>query len=243
MFESSTPTNKYTARKEFFFLLLVGLFLGSLTMLNILGISRILDLSFNIFSYTIPFKLTIGVLAYPLTFLCTDLISELYGQKRANSVVWIGLILNLWVFLVLWLGAYLPKDVNTDDTAFLAIKNSAYATISASMVAYLLAQFCDVKIFHFLKKLTKGKHLWLRNNVSTLTSQLVDSIAVMLIAHYQANAFNLKGQDDLFNSLLTLILSSYLFKFVVALLDTIPFYLLVKFLSTYLNINTEKDIS
>lgn len=243
MFNSSTNIDKYTVRKEIFLLLLVGLFLGSLTMLNILGISRILDLSFTIFNYAIPFKLTIGVLAYPLTFLCTDLISELYGQKRANSLVWIGLILNIWVFLVLWLGASLPKLEGTDDTAFLAIKNSAYATISASMVAYLLAQFCDVKIFHFLKKLTKGKHLWLRNNVSTLTSQLVDSTAVMLIAHYQANAFNLKGQDDLFNSLLILILSSYLFKFVVALLDTIPFYFLVKLMSNYLNIDPKKDIS
>lgn len=242
MFDYLQNADKYTIRKERVFLFLVGLFLGSLTMLNILGISRILDLSFTLFGYEIPFKLTIGVLAYPITFLCTDLISELYGEKRANSVVWVGLFLNFWVLFILWLGSSLPKLEGTNDAAFLVIRDSAYATVLGSMVAYLLAQFCDVKIFHWLKKLTKGKHLWLRNNVSTLTSQLVDSTTVMLVAHYQANAFNLKGQNDIFNSLLILIISSYVFKFIVALLDTIPFYLLVNFLSNYLNINPNEDV-
>ena len=84
-------------KKELIFLGLSGIFLGSLTLLNILGTSKFIDYSFTIYNIEIPFVIAIGVLPYPFTFLCTDLISELYGKKRANQVVWMGLILNLWV--------------------------------------------------------------------------------------------------------------------------------------------------
>ena len=77
-------------------------------MLNILGISRQIDLSFNMGSVRIPFVVFVGVLPYPLTFLCTDFISELYGKRRANMVVWTGLALNIWVLFILWLGGILP---------------------------------------------------------------------------------------------------------------------------------------
>ena len=85
------------ARRERVFLFLTAIFLGTLTMLNILGISRFIDFSFELFGLKIPFAVAVGVLPYPVTFLCTDLISELSGQRRANWVVWIGLILNIWV--------------------------------------------------------------------------------------------------------------------------------------------------
>ena len=96
------------ARRERVFLVLAGLFLGSMTMLNILGVSRFIDLSFELFGMRIPMALAVGVLPYPITFLCTDFISELYGRARASFVVWVGLGLNCWVFLFLWLGGELP---------------------------------------------------------------------------------------------------------------------------------------
>ena len=99
------------ARRERVFLVLAGLFLGSMTMLNIMGTSRFIDLSFELFGLRIPVALAIGVLPYPVTFLCTDFISELYGQKRATFLVWVGLLLNLWVVLFLWLGGALPQSV------------------------------------------------------------------------------------------------------------------------------------
>ena len=102
------------ARRERVFLLLAGLFLGSMTMLNILGISRFVDLSFDLFGITIPMALAVGVLPYPVTFLCTDFISELYGQDRANYLVWVGLVLNAWVVAFLWLGGVLPPVVEMD---------------------------------------------------------------------------------------------------------------------------------
>lgn len=243
-------------RREVVFLILVGIFLGSLTMLNILGVSKII----NVEVFGIPLALTIGVLPYPVTFLCTDFISELYGKQRANAVVWVGLLLNIWVLIVLWVGGALPPtpefalddhggilpsiDPDTgklkDFFVFYKIRQMTIATTIASMVAYLTAQFCDVHIFHFLKRITKGKHLWIRNNGSTLVSQIVDSFAVILIAHYLSDAFNLKSEPDAINTLMTLIFSGYIFKLISALLDTIPFYFGTKALSKYLQIDPNK---
>ena len=82
------PSPELHERRERVFLILAGLFLGTLAMLNILGITRFIDLSFDLWGMTIPFQVAVGVLPYPVTFLCTDFISELYGQKRANFVGW-----------------------------------------------------------------------------------------------------------------------------------------------------------
>ena len=95
-------------RRERVLLLLAGVFLSSMTMLNVLGVTRFLDFSFTVGTLSIPLKLPIGVLPYPVTFLCTDLISEIYGRARANFVVWSGLIVNLWLFFILWFGGWLP---------------------------------------------------------------------------------------------------------------------------------------
>jgi len=216
-------------KEEKLFILLSGIFFGSLVMLNILGVTKIIDMSFVIFGTKIPFSVTVGVLPYPITFLCTDFISELYGKKRANLVVWVGLVLNLWLLFILWLGGILPSAANVPDEVFMSIRSLTFATTFASMVAYLIAQFVDVHIFHYFKKKTKGEKLWLRNNVSTLVSQLIDTVAVLLISHYLSDAFGFKGKEDVAHLLIVLISSSYVFKLVSALLDTIPFYFGVKF--------------
>lgn len=241
-------------------MILAGLFLGSLTMLNILGITRFIDFSDTVGlseESSVTFSLAIGVLPYPITFLCTDLISELYGKWRANLIVWIGLGLNLWVLFILWFAGWLDAPENLTEAGrlnlevvndeviiphgyvFYEIRYLAFGATMASMLAYLFAQFIDVHIFHWLKKKTKGKKLWLRNNVSTLISQLVDSVAVILITYYYANALPLKEGEPLFITLFFYILSSYLFKLCVALLDTIPFYFAVKKLKKYLHTSDE----
>jgi len=249
-------------RREFVFLLLAGVFLGTLVMLNILGVSRFIDLSewFGLSSESsITFSIAIGVLPYPVTFLCTDFISEIYGKKRANNVVLVGLILNLWILFVIWFGGWLdaPADLQSNGQlpitvqngeaqvphgyAFYAMRSLAFGATLASMIAYLVAQFIDVHIFHYLKKKTKGKKLWLRNNGSTLISQLVDSIAVILITHYLANGIPLNEDQSVFIQLCSFILSAYIFKFAAALLDTIPFYIGSKYLKRYLKIEDEVD--
>ena len=122
------------ARRERVFLVLAGLFLGTLAMLNILGILRFIKLGeLETATWgTLTFAVAIGVLPYPITFLCTDLISELYGQARANAVVWMGLLLNGWVLLILWIGGVLPGfetiDPQPEDRAWTRAGGSRFSS-------------------------------------------------------------------------------------------------------------------
>jgi len=239
-------------RRQLVFLVLSGLFLGTLAMLNILGVTRFIDLSFEIpgTRVTVPMPLAVGVLPYPITFLCTDFISELFGRHRANQVVWTGLALNLWVMFILWIGGALPgfEPVGHPESGvFFELRRLAFSAVTASMIAYLVAQFVDVQIFHFWKDFTNGRHLWLRNNGSTMVSQLVDTVAVITITHFYAHGLPIDPNAAIWPQLWVFIASGYAFKFVVALLDTIPFYFGVHLLGRYLEIDPhaehgEKDV-
>ncbi|MFK7760307.1 MAG: queuosine precursor transporter [Phycisphaerales bacterium] len=239
-------------RRERLFLLLSGLFLGTLAMLNILGITRFIKLFEYDFDSATPgatvFAVAVGVLPYPLTFLCTDFISELYGRRRANAVVWVGLILNLWVIAILWIGGSLPGFETLDgsgaiavDTAgrmpvFFEVRSLAFGAVAASMIAYLVAQLVDVHVFHFWKRLTKGKHLWLRNNGSTVVSQLVDTTAVILITHFYAKALPIDPDQKIWVQLMVFIGTGYAFKLIAALIDTLPFMYGTRYLVRYLRL-------
>ncbi|MEP4147546.1 MAG: queuosine precursor transporter [Halioglobus sp.] len=235
-------------RRERVFLVLAGTFLCAMTLLNVIGITRFVQLG--------PMALAVGVLPYPLTFLCTDLICELYGKARANFLVSVGLGLNFLILGVLLLGNSLPS-VPAESmppwqilqlAAPVALPNGEvveqsvglyqliYATTSgavfASMLAYIAAQYCDVQLFHFWKRITKGKYLWVRNNFSTLMSQMVDSVMVITVTF---GAAFYRGEMTL-NTLLILVGSNYVFKAAIALLDTGPFYLAVHYLRGYLQL-------
>jgi hypothetical protein len=225
------------ARRERVFLVIAGLFLGTLAMLNILGVTRFITL----FTWEregaapIVFAVAVGVLPYPITFLCTDFISELYGRARANAVVWTGLLLNGWVMFILWLGGVLPGSASPH---FFAVRTLAFGAVAASMAAYLAAQLTDVYLFHFWKGLTRGRHLWLRNNGSTMVSQIVDTVLVLLITW---TVGGLEGVIDASRpagpQVALLIATAYAFKFACAALDTIPFYVGVRWLARYLQID------
>ncbi|MFI4916028.1 MAG: queuosine precursor transporter [Phycisphaerales bacterium JB060] len=230
-------------RREGVFLVLAGLFLASLAMLNILGISRFIKLGEATWgsgedALVLTFAVAVGVLPYPITFLCTDFISELYGRRRANAVVWMGLVVNFWVIGVLWVGGALPgfeavdpqtgelvRDAAGRLPVFFEVRGLAFAAVLASMVAYLVAQLVDVQVFHFWKRLTNGRHLWLRNNGSTLVSQLVDTVAVILITYYVARGLPVDEGSPIAPQLLLFIATGYAFKLAAALLDTVPFYI------------------
>jgi len=240
-------------RRERVFLVLAGFFLCAMTMLNVVGITRFIQLG--------PMSLAVGVLPYPLTFLCTDLISELYGRRRANFLVGVGFTLNFFILGCLFLGNWIPavpentqppwqviqlaEDIALPNgdvmTGSVELFTLLYACTSgamfASMMAYITAQFVDVQVFHFFKKMTRGRHLWLRNNFSTLTSQMVDSIMVISVTF---GAVFLAGGMTI-EAMLVLVGSNYLFKMIVALADTLPFYAATGYLKRYLqvdNINT-----
>ena len=194
--------------KDQFFLVLTGIFIASLVTCNLIANKFVtVDLGFKIFI------VSAGILPYPLTFLVTDLISELYGQKKANLVVLSGFIASLFVLLFLWLGGQFNAipDSLVNDATYDSVFRNAWRLIGASMIAYLFAQFVDVRIFHFWKKLTKGKHLWLRNNGSTIASQLVDTtlvICILFVGVWNAD------------QILSAIIDGWVFKMLMALLDT-----------------------
>ena len=239
-------------RRERVFLVLAGIFLCAMTMLNIIGITRFIQIG--------PLALAVGVLPYPITFLCTDLVSELYGRSRANFLVTVGLLLNFFILGSMWLGNLLPsvdpanqppwqllhlsQDVPLPNGSVVSQQVELYTlmystttgAVFASMMAYIAAQYCDVYLFHFWKRLTKGKHLWLRNNGSTLISQGVDSLMVISVTF---GAAFIAGTMT-FAALLTLMASNYLFKLSVALLDTPFFYLGVHYLKSYLQFTDEE---
>jgi len=124
---------------------------------------------------------------------------------------------------------------------FFEIRELAFGAVAASMLAYLVAQFCDVRLFHFWKKLTRGKHLWLRNNASTMVSQIVDTTAVILITHFYARALPVDPDADIWPQLFVFIASGYVFKLVVAAVDTGPLYLAVRYLRPYLGLKEHEE--
>ncbi len=194
--------------KDQFFLVLTGIFIASLVTCNLIANKFVtVDLGFKVFI------VSAGILPYPLTFLVTDLISELYGQKKANLVVLSGFFASLFVLLFLWLGGQFNAipDSLVNDATYDSVFRNAWRLIAASMIAYLFAQFVDVRIFHFWKKLTKGKHLWLRNNGSTIASQLVDTtlvICILFVGVWNAD------------QILSAIIDGWVFKMLMAILDT-----------------------
>ena len=165
--------------REQFFLILAAIFIASLVSCNLIFQKFFAWKPFDLYL----FEISVGILPYPITFLVTDLISELYGRKKANQIVLSGFVASLFVILIVLIG-----DKST-ATAWSPVNNETFTkvfglfgpAVFASMTAYLLAQFIDIRLFHFWKKLTKGKHLWLRNNGSTILSQLVDTVTVLLL--------------------------------------------------------------
>ena len=107
------------------------------------------------------------------------------------------------------------------------------------MIAYMAAQLCDVYLFHFWRRLTRGRHLWLRNNGSTLISQFVDTFSVITITHFYAHALPVEADLPIWPQLWNFILVGYLFKMLTALIDTLPFYLGVSWFKRYLKLGDE----
>ena len=210
--------------KDQFYLILAGIFIASLVTCNLIANKFVtVDLGFKVFI------VSAGILPYPFTFLVTDLISELYGQKKANLVVFAGFIASMFVLLFLWLGGQfnaIPDSLVTDQIYDSVFRN-AWRIIAASMTAYLFAQFIDVRIFHFWKKLTNGKHLWLRNNASTVVSQLLDTILVIFILF-----FGVWGTDQIISA----IIDGWLFKMLMALIDTPIIYGIIHLLKGKIDI-------
>ncbi len=210
-----------TKRKqaETLYLILAALFITSLVTSNLIFQKFFHWNPFGLFE----FELSVGIIAYPVTFLVTDIISEIYGRRRANKVVVAGVFASAFALLIVVVSTEAPATIWSpiDDKTFKHVFGFTFIAVGASLAAYLLAQFLDVQVFHFWKRVTNGKHLWIRNNFSTFTSQFVDTATVLLLLC----SFGVI-EWKLFWVLLG---NGYLFKVLFALFDTPVIYATVYF--------------
>jgi len=158
---------------------------------------------------------SLGVILYSGIYFATDLLSEKYGKREASFAVWLGFASSLVVVLIMTISLlFIPATESQGvHNALMLLFGFTPRFVFGSLFAYLVSQSLDVWIYHYLKEKTKGRHLWLRNNVSTLTSQALDTILYSLVVWW--------GIVDL-DMAIQLGLAKYMFKFIIALLDT-PF--------------------
>jgi uncharacterized integral membrane protein (TIGR00697 family) len=237
-------------KAESAFSVLMAGFVMVLVLTNIIGVKLFLAfpelLPNGLFGE--PVTLTTGILTYPITFLFTDIVCEVFGRKRANLMVYTGFAMSLFSLILVQVALVVPgstvwpagnpnyETVEAMQTAFDSVFTLPGILIFASMSAYIVAQLMDVRLFHFWKRVTNGRHLWLRNNGSTMVSQLADTVIVNSIFL----GFGLGLPWDIVGKI---IVAVYLFKIGMAALDTPLIYLGVALLRSYINADAVEETS
>jgi len=196
--------------------ILLGFFICALILANTLG-SKITTI-FGV-------RVSIGIFFIPILFLVTDIVSEVLGKKKAQEFVYISIFVLIFTLVMMYVAIKMPPNETWgNQEAFASVFSSNLRMIIASIIAFIISQFHDVWAFNLLKKKTKGKYLWLRNNVSTIVSQFIDTTIFMFIAFYKINP------KFTASFIVSLIIPYFIFKVVFALLDTPFCYLGVKWL-------------
>lgn len=203
------PLNKYIMEKTNKNLLILnGIFITSLLIANVVS-AKIVTFG----GLVIP----AAIVAYPLTFLMTDVIGEIWGKEQANETVKLGFICQLISLILIGLAIILPVAPFADNQAeFKGIMAQSFRVVAASLVAYYCSQSWDVWVFHKIREKGTGNK-WLRNNLSTMTSQIIDTAIFITIAFIGTVP-----------NIWVMIGSQYLIKCIYALLDTVPFYYLTR---------------
>jgi len=169
----------------------------------------------------------LGNIIYGTTFLTTDILCENYGKKEAQKAVWIGFFMLISVTIIMQLCLlFAPHSSDTLSPALQQIFGLLPRITIASLTAYLVSQFFDVWLFNLIKEKMKGKYLWLRNNLSTMASQLIDNVIFTWIAFVGIGLFGW-GQVFEWSIIFQIFIVSYVMKWVVAVFDT-PFVYLSK---------------
>lgn len=221
----------------------IYLYLGALFITSLV----VSNLIFQKFFYWYPFgelrlfdaplfEISVGVLPYPITFLITDLISEIYGRKKANQIVTAGIFASFFSMGIVFVADIAPAIPASpvDDTMFSSVFALSPIAVLASMLAYLCAQYVDIAIYHFWKRITKGRFLWLRNNFSTFSSQFIDTFLVVgLLCIFGVIPWSL---------FYGLVISGFLFKIFIAFLDTPFLYLFVYILRKRFKLKVGEEI-
>lgn len=220
-----------TEKSRKIYLYLAAIFIAALVVCNLIANKFIsIDLGFK------TYVISAGVLPYPITFLITDLLSEIYGKKKTARIVWAGFAASIFVLGTLLLAQQFTaiKGSPVDDESFNLVFGNSWRVIFASMGAYLCAQLVDVRIYHFWKQKTHGKYLWLRNNFSTILSQGVDTslVVMVLFAGLRSNA-----------EILQLIIDGWIFKMLCAFIDTPLLYASTAIIRRKLGLKFAEEVS
>jgi uncharacterized integral membrane protein (TIGR00697 family) len=164
-----------------------------------------------------------GVLAYAVTFLASDCYAELYGRRPAQVMVNVGFGMNFVMLALVWLAIAAPgSPAGVDPAAFERVLGPSTNIVVGSLAAYAVSQNWDVVVFHAIGDRTDGRHLWLRNLVSTVSSQLIDTTIFVVVAFFLVPAALGIGQALPGAVLLQLVVGQYALKLLIAVLDT-PF--------------------
>ena len=201
-------------------MILMGLAMAFATVLLVANI-----VAGKIFSIG-DWSMSAGIIAYPLTFLLTDTIAEVYGRKATTRVVWFGFACSLLMTLLIYIVKVLPvaDDSIVNQASYDNVLGNVPRIVFASMVAYLVAQNHDVFAFHFWRRKTNGRHLWFRNNASTAVSQLMDTALFVSIAFWGILPAGV---------LLSIFVVEYIVKILFSLVDTPLVYALVGIVRKY----------
>ena len=219
-----------TEKSKKIYLYLAATFIAALVVCNLIANKFItIDLGFK------TFVISAGVLPYPITFLITDILSEIYGKKKTAHIVWAGFGASLFVLGVLLLAQQFTAIAGSpvDDETFNNVFGNSWRVIFSSMTAYLCAQLIDVRIYHFWKVKTVGKHLWLRNNLSTIFSQLVDTTLVVYVLFLGVSSHS---------EILQFIFDGWLFKMLCAFIDTPLLYVTTAFIRNKLGLKFGEEV-
>lgn len=232
---STTEQNK---RNNIFFIL-SGIFITNAIIAEILG-TKIFE-----FDFILNFNMSVGVIIWPVVFITTDIINEYFGKKGIKKISYFTILLIIYVFIIIYMSTKLTPNnywlnINSVDNhgnpfnidyAYNIIFLQSTGIIIGSIIAFLIAQILDVIVFHKLKKMTKGKFIWLRATGSTLISQFIDSFVVLFIAFY------LLAPNDKTWSLSQVFsvgFDNYTFKFIIAILITPLIYLAHYLIDNYM---------
>ena len=189
--------------------------------------SKVFIMPFNLFGSAVT--LTTGAICYPLTFLITDIIGELWGREKANIAVRWGFVSQLISTAIIIIARYLPATEPVMQDSYVTLLGQNWVFVLASLTAYIVSQHWDVWVFHnirdsYIKKhgSTKGGK-WIWNNASTCTSQMLDSVIYVVIAF--GFGFGWLFDSSMHSVMINMIIGQILVKVVIALLDTPIFYL------------------
>jgi uncharacterized integral membrane protein (TIGR00697 family) len=223
-------------RGQRLFVILAGLFIAFLFMAELTG-GKLFQVGvrgiapFDLLGID-AFTMTLGVIPFPVTFLITDLLNEYYGRKGVRFITLLGMVALVAAYLLILIDIRIPAvafSPVTDD-AFRNVFANSGAIIFASMVAYLIGQFIDMQVFHYLRRRTADRHIWLRATGSTIVSQLIDSFVVIYIAF----GSGLGTQTLPINQVVSIASTNFVYKVIVAIAITPLIYLGHRLMSRYL---------